>query len=78
MINYYVISAGPDGISIREFSKDRIVKDLTEEGGIDESSVLTKMPNNSDPNEWGEAILIIKGNIVIPRTVTIVTRYDID
>jgi len=35
------------------------------------------MPTDSDPNYWGECVLIIKGSVVTPEPVEIITKFEI-
>ncbi len=80
---YYIIEVSEDGyISVTENSPEDIAKlinveDESWEQEIVETECNSYMPNVSDPKDWSKRILIIKGKIVAPKGVTMVTKYEI-
>lgn len=75
---YYVISASPDGIYVNQYTKEELEKSLAdpdEYGGQNILPVLSK--SDSDPNTWGNSILIIKGEVVIPKPIQVVKRFEL-
>lgn len=74
---YYVIHNGDGDTTIREYTKEQLLKELDEEGGFSEG-IFGKMPSESDTNYWHGRTLIIKGGIVTPIERAVVTQFDID
>ena len=71
---YFVMSCDADGTAIWSMTKESLLKYLDEFSG----EILSTIPN-SDPNYWGEnKIVIIKGEIIIPKPVEVVTRYELE
>lgn len=81
---YFVISCDEDGASIKILSKDELEESLAPEDGenfgdwgevgfMDENSI------NENPNAfyWQDNILIIKGQIVDPKPLTVVKRFEV-
>lgn len=73
---YHVICTSEDGISVKSMSKDEVEKRLKEEYW-GKKEMLSKLPNDSDPNYWGSSLVIIKGSIVVPQPVKVVEEYKI-
>jgi len=85
MESYFVIHATEDGVSIEQKTKDELLKSITpneyddtDYGNIRDISFLEKMPTESDWNEYQHnSLLIIKGEVVVPKAKKVITEYDI-
>jgi hypothetical protein len=81
---YIVIQTTGDGdIRINKYSKDELTKFINdeEEGDFDTADFVTdkRLEKESDPIYWGEnSILIIKGELVVPKPVKIVEQYEVE
>lgn len=87
MSKYYVITAGEDGIDIREYaSAEAVTRSLIHEGeeqptflsempGIDKGSFYDDKRHRGFPET---ATVLIKGDIVVPKPVQRVTEWDIE
>ena len=80
MSNYFIIFNSDGDTYVSKESKDELLKSITpnEYGDTDFGKVefLQDVPK-SDTNYWGDGLLIIKGEIVIPEVKEAVSRYDI-
>ena len=74
---YYVIHNGEGDTTIREYTKEQLLKELDEEGGFYEG-IFEGMPSECDTNYWQGKSLIIKGSVVVPTEKAVVTQFDID
>jgi hypothetical protein len=75
---YFMISNDDGDTYIEEIDPGKLLKDISNGDYGDEPTFLDKMPDKS-PNYWPEcSYLIIKGEIVAPRPVQIVTEYRIE
>lgn len=72
---YFVIRNSDGDTTVREVSRQQLLKDL-EDGEF--GDVLKKIPENPDTNYWGEGVLIIKGKIAVPKAEQVITKYNID
>jgi hypothetical protein len=82
-MNYFVISVSEDGdVSVRRMSRQQILKDLNDENsGLKAEKVFEGNPKESDPNYWereGKDTVIIKGELVSPKAIKIVEKYEIE
>jgi hypothetical protein len=84
-MNYYLIRCDANGISIQEFTKERLEKEL-QKGILDaDGKPLNFMPLLADDSDrWQYRSLsdnggniIIKGDIVVPRAIQVTTRWEI-
>ena len=72
---YYVIRNSDGDVSITEKSKVQLLEDIDEYTKfIDEEMFVTR----GDTNYWDDAIMIIKGKIVVPTPKTIVETYEVE
>lgn len=73
---YYVISASVDGSYIERLTKDQLEEELNDEAyGKDVEFVH---PNDSMPDiESGTWALIIKGEVVVPKAVEVITKLKL-
>jgi len=89
---YFVVTSGEDGTSIDgPFSKEELIKRITpdpkEEGCTRYGRILKFLDHvpSSDKGYWDEfniddderPILIIRGDIVVPKPVKVATSYDL-
>ncbi len=74
---YFIISNSDGDTTIDVFTKEQLLKAIQEQYW-GEREILTEIPADSDTNYWGNAILIIKGNIVTPVAKQVITKYDIE
>lgn len=78
MGNYFVICVSEDGdLSIRSFTRKEILKEIND--GEVNPNACRHFIDESNPMYWGENnTLIIKGEIVSPKGVKVVTEFDIE
>lgn len=89
---YFIVTSGEDGTSIdgpftKEKLLERITPDETEEGYTYYGRFLKFLDTvpSSDKGHWDEfniddeerPILIIRGNIVVPKAVKVAASYDV-
>jgi hypothetical protein len=84
-MNYYLIKCDANGISIQEFTKERLEKEL-QKGILDADGkpldFLSLLADDSDRWQYRSLSdnggnIIIKGDIVVPRAVQVTTRWEI-
>ena len=74
---YFVISTSRDGIGVERIGR-RALLDLLNEDYWANMEILPDVPSdNNDPRYWDASLVIIKGEVVVPRPVTKVTEYTI-
>lgn len=73
-MTYFVIRNRGGDTHVEEVDEQTLKKRLAEEyyGKV---CFMNRIGNTTDTNYWGENILIIKGEIVTPRPVQVVTEY---
>ena len=75
---YFVISNDDGDTSVDTFTKEQLLKAI-QENYWGKKIIFSELPKeDSDPNFWGEAILIIKGSVVTPVAKQVITKYDIE
>lgn len=74
---YYVISAGADGVHISEYTKKQLENLLIADGFLGESRICATFPKETDVNYWGDRLVIIKGEVVMPQAVQIVQVFEL-
>ncbi len=80
---YFVITSSEDGINIETLSKHEIEKRVTEHYYGAHALLLDKLPRIADgyfsiPEKGDRTpVLIIRGEIVVPKPVERVTRYEL-
>lgn len=72
--NYFVIYNSDGDTIIEEINKATLEKRLNETFYGNQVQFLDLMPKSRNTNYWQGAILIIKGTIVVPKTVT---RFEV-
>ena len=74
---YFVISNSDGDTHVRSMSEDELVKALNpnEHGDMELnfSKALTSL-GMGDTNYWGDGFLIIKGEVVVPQPMEVVTQ----
>lgn len=86
-VQYFVIRDGEDGISIDVMSQEEIAKKLEPESHGEcnywgDPAILDHMPPTSQGqfDERGlpaHCMVIVKGTVVVPRPVTVVTKFEV-
>ena len=74
-MTYFVIHNTDGDTTVTTFTEGQLTKRLADEywGPV---GFLSKVPDN-DTNHWGENILIIKGEVCVPKAVQTVTEYKV-
>jgi hypothetical protein len=74
--DYFLITAYNGRARVYKLTKEALLERLNdpEEGPTDFLSDIT----NDNPNYWGESVVIIKGEIVTPRAVERVVKYEVE
>lgn len=73
---YFIIYISEDGdLSIDKLDKAILLERINE--GYWGSIKFNDSFPGKDPNHWDKPALIIKGNIVVPKPVTLVEKYEI-
>jgi hypothetical protein len=76
MEKYFIITNSDGDTYVDTVTKDELIKRLEENyyGNVD---FLTSAPKNYT-NYWGDGVLIIKGEVVTPNPVEVVTKFNIE
>ena len=72
---YIVITTSADGIRIDSMSREALI-DALNERDYGDLKILKSIPD-SDPDYWGDAMLILCGEVVVPTPVETVTEYKL-
>lgn len=76
---YFVIHNSEGDTTVEEVTKEELESRLeSEDPYYGTSDCLDKIPERSDTNYWEGKPLIIKGDIVVPRSVQVITKIEID
>ncbi len=80
MDNYFIISNSDGDTTVNQMNKQELVEALSNDEGEEGTSYwgavdFVKNLNENDTNYWGGDILIIKGNIVVPKPKEVITSY---
>ncbi len=73
---YYVITNSDGDTTVTEVDGETL-KERLAEGYWGNVGFKRDLSGNTDTNYWGENILIIKGNIIVPQPVQTVTEYKL-
>lgn len=73
---YFVIHNGEGDTTVREYTREELLKEIEENAWGRDADFMDKI-DDADTNYWGGSILIIKGKIVNPKPVEVVTKYEI-
>ena len=73
---YFTIHCSEDGdVRVHQDSKEELLQKITEHYYGD--SEFFSSLQGTDPQEWGDKLLIIKGEIVVPKPKKIIEKYEI-
>lgn len=74
---YYVISGSEDGdIGIFEYTEKELLKFLNEDSDF-LPDIIATLKGNEDPRYWSDSMLIIKGEIKVPKPKKTVESWEI-
>lgn len=80
--SYFILTSGEDGISISMISKSALEKGLKQNDFGDNVKFLDHVPPIDkgcwEQDEDENTVLIIKGEIVVPKPVQKVTEYEVE
>jgi hypothetical protein len=76
MEKYFVIGMSEDGDPFHYIMSKEELEEFLEENEQDFMSEKD-LEDHSDSNYWNDSILIIKGEIVIPKPIEVVTKYKL-
>lgn len=74
-VSYFLLVPGEDGMRVEVLDKAELEKRLVE-GYYGSRKVVGQVPER-DHNYWGNAMVIIKGDLVLPKTVETVTKVEL-
>ena len=78
MQQYFVISTGPDGIYTKAMNKEEMLEWWADHVAEDGVTPEDAFPGELNPAYWGDALVIIKGEVVEPTPVETVTAWEIE
>jgi hypothetical protein len=75
-MSYFLIECSEDGdVSITQHDRESLVKSISN-GEYKNATFINSVPG-VDPQYWGGQVLVIKGEIVVPKPKEVVMEYDI-
>ena len=77
---YFMISNSDGDTYIRQLTETELLAELEEqeeEGYSPKFITKEKLETESDSNYWGEAVLIIKGEVIIPKPKEKILSYEL-
>jgi len=79
---YFIISNSDGQTSVEKVDKQTVLDRIKKEDGEEccyygEVGFLSDI-KDEDTNYWGENILIIKGEIIVPKEKKVIETYDIE
>jgi hypothetical protein len=78
MSDYTIITSDEDGVRIQQMSKAQLERELANDYWGEDMVWVDRMPDRTDPQEWGSIGsigVIIRGEIVTPEAETTVTKW---
>ena len=80
MEKYFIISNSDGDTTVTEMSKEELLLAIEENYWGDRTPMTLQdyHESRSDTNYWGESIMIIKGNIVVPTPKQVITKFEIE
>jgi hypothetical protein len=75
MEKYFVIRNSCGDTHIDVYTKEKLIKMLNELSSL---HYIDDFDFDSDTNYWGDSIMIIKGKLVSPSPVQVVTTYEVE
>ena len=76
-MDYFIIYSSSDGAYMETCTEQVLLERLNEDYWGPNMRFLSSMPLQSNPNNWGECVVIIKGEIKTPKPIEVVTTYTI-
>ena len=76
MSNYFVISNSEGDTTITPVRKKELLERINEHYW-GRREYLSEIPQERDTNYWGDGVLIIKGEVVVPTAKEKVIEYEI-
>jgi len=73
MTKYFVIYNSDGETSVRKYSEEELLKRI-DDGDL--KGFVSAIPD-PDTNYWGDSVLIIKGEIISPKPIEVVTKYQL-
>jgi len=75
---YFVIRNSDGDTTVRGVNKENLLQEI-EDGDFGENGehILKFLPSD-DTNYWSDGILIIKGQIVVPKAKEVITKFNIE
>lgn len=77
MKNYFVIKSNEDGISIESVSEQELLEGLHDNSYGESPSFTEKLPNKPIDLSEESKLIIIKGEIVVPKPKFVVKEYKL-
>jgi hypothetical protein len=74
---YFVIHNGEGDTIVDAITKDVLLERIGD-GYWGDVTFLDKLPDDKDTNHWGCNVLIIKGSVVTPQPVNVITEFKIE
>jgi len=80
MEKYFIISNSDGDTTVTEMSKEELLLAIEENYWGDRTPMTLQdyHESRSDTNYWGESIMIIKGNVVVPTPKQVITKFEIE
>lgn len=76
-MDYFIIYNSCDGVYMENCTEQVLLERLNEDYWGPNMRFLPSMPLKSNPDNWGECVVIIKGAIKTPKPIEVVTTYNI-
>ena len=74
-MDYFVINASEGTTYIEKIEKQELLERLNE--NYYGSEALPFMTSETDTNYWPEGFIIIKGEVICPTAVEVVTKFEL-
>ena len=74
---YFLIYADADGVAMESGSKELILERIEELKEVSDYQPWEEWPKES-VEYWGDRYAVIKGDLVVPKAVEVVTKYELD
>jgi len=75
MDTYHVIHNGDGDTTVEQLTHEELTERLNEHYWGENVNVFKDFPADSDTNNWGCKVMIIKGELVHPKPVRTVTEW---
>lgn len=81
---YIVFNSTDDGVHVCTVSHEELLVRITPDsdgntwyGGSRPILFLESIPDTADIDGWPEGVLIVKGDIIVPKPIQTVVRYEL-